>query len=181
MLAHNSKLQSVFAGLAVVLLALSIGTAVRAGVWDKPRIEPYRLPVARSLLSRSAITRPHHDHPAWDFFTPIGTKVYAVQAGRVVAALRSGACGTGVVIDGNDGYRYTYCHGSKTLVGGGSRVHSGDSIMLSGSSGSSTRAHLHLEVEDRSLRLKCPQPMLLSWWMGGQMTAAAAPSKGCTY
>jgi hypothetical protein len=166
--------------VGISILLLLFGGVGTAGVWSKPAIEPYRLPVARSLLSRSEILRPHHDHPAWDFFTRSGTRVYAAQAGRVVATLHSGGCGTGVVIDGYDGYRYTYCHGSRTFVGGGARVHSGDLIMLTGSSGSSTRAHLHFEVEDRALRLKCPQSMLLSWWEGRQMTAAAAPSRGCT-
>ena len=168
------------AALVLALVLALLGGAVWAGVWDRPRIEPYRLPVARGLLSRSVIMRPHHDHPAWDFFTPIGTRVYAAQAGRVVATLHSGSCGTGVVIDGHDGYRYTYCHGSRTFVGGGARVHSGDLVMLTGNSGSSSRAHLHFEVEDKALRLKCPQRMLLSWWRGGQMTAAAARYGGCT-
>jgi hypothetical protein len=167
-------------GIAILAASLLIGGVVWAGVWDRPNMEPYRLPVNRNLLSRRLITRPHHDHPAWDFFTPSGTLVYAAQGGRVVATLHSGACGTGVVIDGFDGYRYTYCHGSKTLVSGGSRVHSGDPVMRSGSSGSATTAHLHFEVENASLRLKCPQPMLLSWWQGGQMTPASAPWSGCT-
>jgi Peptidase family M23 len=166
--------------IAVVVGVLLLGGAVSAGVWDRPKVEPYRLPIDRKLLSRAEIVRPHHDHPAWDFFTPSGTRVYAAQAGRVVATLHSGGCGTGVVIDGYDGYRYTYCHGSRTFVGGGAGVHSGDLIMLTGNSGSSSRAHLHFEVEDTALRLKCPQPMLFSWWTGRQLTAAAAPSRGCT-
>ena len=144
-------------------------------------MEPYRLPVARSLLTKKKIMRPHHDHPAWDFNTRVGTKTFSVQAGRVLAVLRSGSCGTGVVINGFDGYRYTYCHGSRALVRGSERVHSGELIMRTGNSGSSTTPHLHLEIETQpGLRLKCPQPLLLSWWRGGQMSPRRAPFGGCT-
>ena len=165
----------------VILLRFPGAVAVAGSVWDRPGVEPYRLPVARQWLTRKNITRPHHDHPAWDLNLPTGTRADAVQAGRVVAVLRSGACGTGVVIDGFDGFRYTYCHGSRALVSAGRRVHSGDPVIRTGNSGSSTTPHLHLEIEtQRRLRLKCPQPLLLSWWKGGQMTPRQAPSSGCT-
>lgn len=166
---------------AIAIVAASAGPSDAGSIWDRPGMEPYRLPVARSLLNRDNITRPHHDHPAWDLNVPTGTRSYSVQAGRVVAVLRSGACGTGVVIDGFDGFRYTYCHGSRALVRGNERVHSGEPVMKTGNSGSSSTPHLHLEIENRRFRLKCPQPLILSWWRGGQMTPRKAPSSGCTY
>ena len=167
--------------LLVGVLHLQGAGAVAESVWDKPGVEPYRLPVARTWLNRHKITRPHHDHPSWDLNVPTGTRADAAQAGRVVAVLRSGACGTGVVIDGFDGFRYTYCHGSRALVGAGERVHAGDPVLRTGNSGSSTKPHLHFEIETKRLRLKCPQPLLLSWWRGGQMTPRKAPFSGCTY
>lgn len=167
--------------LVLTAIPLTGADAVADSIWDRPGMEPYRLPVARKWLNRRNITRPHHDHPAWDLNLPSGTRADAAQAGRVVAVLRSGACGTGVVIDGFDGFRYTYCHGTKALVSAGRRVHSGDPVMRTGNSGSSTTPHLHFEIEtQRRLRLKCPQPLLLSWWKGGQMTPRRAPFSGCT-
>ena len=169
-------------GLVIVIgLLLSPLPAAAGSVWDRPGVEPYRLPVSRVWLNRDNITRPHHDHPAWDLNLPTGTLAYAAQAGRVVAVLGSGSCGTGVVIDGFDGFRYTYCHGSRAVVRRGERVHSGDPVMRTGNSGSSGTPHLHFEIETRRLRLKCPQPLLLSWWRGGQKTPRQAPFSGCTY
>ena len=145
------------------------------------KVEPYRLPVERHWLTRKTIMRPHHDHPAWDFNIPVGTKTFSVQAGKVVAVLQGGSCGTGIVIDGYDDFRYTYCHGSKALVRGGQRLHAGDAVMRTGNSGSSGTPHLHLEIETTPrLRLKCPQPLLLSWWRGKQMSPKQAPFSGCT-
>jgi murein DD-endopeptidase MepM/ murein hydrolase activator NlpD len=177
--------RAICASVVVALLVLGAlfpyGVAARP-IWSRKGVEPYQLPVSRTLLTRKKIMRPHHDHPAWDFNVAVGTRTFSVQAGKVVAVLHWGTCGTGIVIDGFDGFRYTYCHGSRALVGGGNRVHSGDPIMRTGNSGSSGRPHLHLEIETRPrLRLKCPQPLLLSWWRGGQMTPRQAPFKGCTF
>ena len=144
-------------------------------------VEPYRLPVERVHLTKETITRPHHDHPGWDLNVSLGTKAFSVQAGKVIAVLHSGACGTGVVIDGYDDFRYTYCHGSRALVRRGQRLHAGDAVMRTGNSGSSGTPHLHLEIETTPrLRLKCPQPLLLSWWRGKQMSPKQAPFRGCT-
>ena len=175
------------AARVIVLTTVMLGTFLTEGALVVPAsagrgIEPYQLPVERVHLTRKAILRPHHDHPAWDFNIAVGTKVFSVQAGRVVAVLGGGACGTGIVIDGNDDFRYTYCHGSRALVRGGEMVHSGDPIMRTGNSGSSGTPHLHLEIETTPrLRLKCPQPLLLSWWRGRQMSPRKAPFGGCTY
>jgi murein DD-endopeptidase MepM/ murein hydrolase activator NlpD len=144
------------------------------------RLEPYRLPLARTWLNEKVIMRPHHDHPATDLYVPTGTSVFAVQAGKIRAVLRGSSCGNGIVIDAADGFTHTYCHGSKILVSGGDRVHAGEKIMLSGNTGSSGRPHLHLEIEDAAFRNKCPQPLLLSWWKGGNAGPRSAPHKGCT-
>ena len=150
-------------------------------IWDRKGMEPYQLPLDRVWLTRAALARPHHNHPSTDLYVPIGTKVYSAQAGRVRAVLSNSGCGLGIVIDGVDGFRYTYCHGSNALVGGGAYVHAGQKIMRSGNSGSSGAPHLHFEIEDAQLRLKCPQPLMLSWWRGGQKTPLDAPYGGCSY
>lgn len=146
-------------------------------------MEPYRLPLARKWISRPVIERPHHDYPATDIYVPYGTKSFAVQAGKVRATLTDGRCGIGVVIDGFDGFRYTYCHGSEVLVDAGRRLKAGEPVMRTGTTGSAWgRSHLHLEIEEEpSLTLVCPQPLMVSWWRGGQKTAKDAPYGGCSY
>ena len=169
--------------IAAMAASLFVPSKVSAGpIWSKKGMEPYRLPVSRVWLTKKRIMRPHHDHPAWDLNVPRGTKAFSAQAGNVIAVLHSGACGNGIVIDAFDGFRYTYCHGSRTLVRRGQRLHAGDLIMRTGSTGSATNNHLHFEIETRpGLRLKCPQPLVLAWWRGKQMTPRQAPFKGCTF
>lgn len=167
--------------IALVALATATlpGTPARSG---SVPVEPYRLPVDRQWLDRGLILRPHHDHPAWDMNLPVGTPAYAVQAGKVRAVLTASGCGLGVVIDGADGLRYTYCHASRVTTSAGRVVHSGQQILRTGNSGSSGQPHLHLEIEQgAALTLICPQPLLLSWWRGRAMSPYDAPKRGCTY
>lgn len=53
--------------------------------------------------------------------------------------------GNYVRIDGDDGYKYYYCHMSKRLVTVGQRVKVGDILGVEGATGQATGSHLHLE------------------------------------
>ncbi|MBA2438780.1 MAG: peptidoglycan DD-metalloendopeptidase family protein [Acidimicrobiia bacterium] len=141
----------------------------------------YTVPLAASTpgLSQTAMAKPHHDYPAWDFATPTGTPILAAAAGMVAATTSSGACGNGVVIDGTDGHRYTYCHGVSTGVARGESVAVGQQIMLSGSSGRSTGPHLHFQIVVGGTKV-CPQTLLLAWSEGIGTNPASAPTSGCT-
>jgi murein DD-endopeptidase MepM/ murein hydrolase activator NlpD len=141
----------------------------------------YALPVARHLIDPSQLDRLHHDYPAWDVAVPVGTEVVAVHAGVVKEITDSGNCGYGVVVDGSDGYQYTYCHGSKVSVRRGTKVSVRQRLMLSGSSGHSTGPHLHLQIESPSGVLLCPQSLVTSWFNGGQASPDTASSSGCFY
>jgi murein DD-endopeptidase MepM/ murein hydrolase activator NlpD len=153
----------------------------REGTKEKSGQRAYGLPVARRLIDRSQLDRPHHDYPAWDLAVPVGTKVVGVHAGVVDEVTDSGNCGHGVVVAGSDDYQYTYCHGSKVLVRKGDRVSTGELLMLSGSSGHSTGPHLHLQIENSSGTLLCPQSLVTSWFNGGQASPDTAISTGCFY
>lgn len=143
----------------------------------------YTLPVDRSVFDTHPeyLTNPHHDYPASDIPVPTGTPVYAVTSGQVIRIEpMDSKCGNGVILDGGDGFRYLFCHGSQVLVSVGQAVTVGQRIMLSGATGDATGPHLHFEVETTSDVNMCPQPLLVAWSQG---VAASPPtaSTGCFY
>lgn len=139
----------------------------------------HSLPVAPSLASNSELKQPHHDYPALDLSLRTGTKVYAVTTGRVTDTTGSGACGNGIIIQGRDGFTYTYCHGKRRMVGRGRFVHAGDRIMLSGNTGDSTGPHLHLQIRTPYGKLVCPQHVLPAWSNGHKKSVWKAGRHGC--
>lgn len=106
-------------------------------------------------------SRPHHDYPAVDIPVPVGTPIYAVTSGVIAGTPASGKCGIGIVLDGDDGARYTYCHGKPGTqsVKTGERVRPGQHILSSASTGNSTGPHLHFSIEIEGKKL-CPGPLL---------------------
>ncbi len=140
----------------------------------------YTLPLAASTagLNLPAMAKPHHDYPAWDFPIPTGTPILAAAGGVIAATTSSGACGYGVIIDGADGHRYTYCHGVSTGVTRGQSVTVGQQIMISGSTGRSSGPHLHFEIRVGGTKV-CPHPLLQDWSNGIGTNPATAPTSGC--
>jgi murein DD-endopeptidase MepM/ murein hydrolase activator NlpD len=150
---------------------------------------PYTLPVDRTVFDSNPdyLTRPHHDYPAIDIPVAVGTAVYAVTDGTVLAAADDGgACGGTVILEGNDGNRYTYCHASRVIVSPGQTVAVGDLLLLSGGqpgapgAGDSTGPHLHFGVSVSGIAV-CPQPLLAAWMNGDPRGPATAPTSGCTF
>ena len=130
----------------------------------------YVLPLPRELLTLRSVTSPHHDYPAVDLLVPEGTLVYAVSDGTVArvvdwpyncyqAGYCTQTCGIGISIDGDDGARWIYCHGSQLDVVLGQRVEAGDKIMATGNTGRSGAPHLHLEIRTANVQ-RCPQALL---------------------
>jgi murein DD-endopeptidase MepM/ murein hydrolase activator NlpD len=150
------------------------GAVITAGV--------YTLPVDRDLVTPALLVRPHHTYPAWDLALPEGTPVYAVHAGTVVSVTtRASRCGLGVVVAGDDGYTYIYCHASVVLVEWGQRVTAGQQVMASGNTGNSTGPHLHLGIRDAAGADRCPQDVLVAWYDGVAASPGIARASGCTY
>ncbi len=102
-------------------------------------------------------SRCYDGHSGTDFGVPVGTTVMASAEGVVVATNNScantgyvgnpcgGRCGNYVQLQHSDGSRTIYCHmGLNTLaVARGQRVHCGQTLGRSASSGSSSGPHLH--------------------------------------
>jgi murein DD-endopeptidase MepM/ murein hydrolase activator NlpD len=85
-------------------------------------------------------------HPGTDLAVPVGTPVYAANAGTVTLCRWNGGYGNNVVIQHDDGVTSVYGHASKLLCRDGEQVQAGDEIALSGNTGYSTGPHLHFEL-----------------------------------
>ena len=160
-----------------------------AGSYAQPADAQHRLPLDRSIFASHPeyLSAPHHDYPAIDIPTPVGSPVYAVTAGTVSgSATEDGKCGGTIVIDGDDGARYTYCHLSQELLDTGERVTSGQIIALSGGrpgttgAGDAIGSHLHLGVLVNG-RSVCPQALLAAWFESAVADLDGAPTTGCTF
>lgn len=68
--------------------------------------------------------------------------------------------GNYVCIQGDDGYKYYYCHMKNRLVKVGDRVKAGDHIGVEGNTGYSFGAHCHFEVRNVSGVSVDPAPFL---------------------
>jgi len=85
-------------------------------------------------------------HQGVDWYTPVGTPVYASSAGVVTKAGWGGGYGYCVYINHPDGRQTIYAHCSKVLCSVGQQVNQGDRIASSGNTGISTGPHLHFEM-----------------------------------
>lgn len=143
----------------------------------------YTLPLERRWYDEHPewFTKPHHDYPAADIPVPTGTPIYSVTSGAVVSITSGGKCGVGVVVNGNDGAQYTYCHGlgGSHAVATGDDVATGQFLLSSASTGNSTGPHLHFGIridgQDR-----CPQPLFVSIVEGHPLDPHGLPTSGCT-
>ncbi len=91
----------------------------------------------------------HHygAHLGTDYAAPIGSRVQAVGDGTVIFAAWDGGAGRLIKIRHAHGYVTLYMHLSRFLVHRGERVHQGQIIGLSGTTGHSTGPHLHFGIE----------------------------------
>jgi murein DD-endopeptidase MepM/ murein hydrolase activator NlpD len=85
-------------------------------------------------------------HPGLDLSAEYGQPVRATADGTIVVAERSGSYGNLVEIDHGYGIVTRYGHLSRFKATAGQQVHRGDIIGFVGSTGRSTRAHLHYEI-----------------------------------
>jgi murein DD-endopeptidase MepM/ murein hydrolase activator NlpD len=88
-----------------------------------------------------------HIHTGIDLAAPKGTPVKAAAAGTASVGFDSGGAGLYVVVAIDPHVRVLYCHLSAVSVSPGQPVLAGQSIGSVGSTGLSTGAHLHFEVQ----------------------------------
>jgi murein DD-endopeptidase MepM/ murein hydrolase activator NlpD len=92
-------------------------------------------------------------HKGIDIAAPTGTAIYAAASGTVHFSGVKRGFGNVVEIDHGFGYLSRYAHASKLLVAEGETIRRGQLIALVGSTGASTGAHLHFEVEVDSVHV----------------------------
>lgn len=85
-------------------------------------------------------------HAGIDMAAPMGTPVYATQAGTVSFAAAAGGYGNLIKMNHGGGTETRFGHLSQFAVGKGQEVNKGDLLGYVGSTGRSTGAHLHYEV-----------------------------------
>lgn len=94
------------------------------------------------------ITKVRTFHKGVDIAVPEGTKLYSAVKGVVVISQYSDSAGNYVSVQTDSGWKVTFMHMDSRAVAVGEEVEQGDFIGLSGNTGNSTGAHLHLQVEN---------------------------------
>jgi murein DD-endopeptidase MepM/ murein hydrolase activator NlpD len=85
-------------------------------------------------------------HTGLDIAAPVGTDIYASDAGTIEYIGWGTGYGNQIVIDHGGGKKTRYAHLSKFYVKKGAKISKGQTIAAMGSTGWSTGSHLHFEV-----------------------------------
>lgn len=88
-------------------------------------------------------------HTGYTYMIDVGTSVRAVASGLVVHAERFEGFGILLIIDHGTGYHTLYAHLDELQVRAGDRVKKGDTIALSGESGSLDGPKLYFELRQK--------------------------------
>lgn len=120
-------------------------------------------------------------HKGIDLTAPVGTNVYSVYDGEVVAVGRHRQYGNYVVVDHGNGVSTLYAHHKANFVEAGDIVRRGQKIAEVGRTGNATGPHLHFELRLRGERAN-PLPFLndveeVSGELVAQNAAAVPPSR----
>lgn len=111
------------------------------------RVAPLRWPLVDPRLSSMFGARQGRPHEGIDLAAPLGTPIYAAEAGVVVYAGDAvRGYGNMVVVEHPAGLLTVYAHSSVLLVRTGERITIGQEIARVGQSGRATAPHLHFEV-----------------------------------
>lgn len=102
---------------------------------------------------RKGISKSSKPHPGTDLRAPSGSKLKAIQNGRVIdSAIRNDSCGGTLYIDHQNGFKSRFCHLKQINVNKGDKVTKGQIVAYTGGGfndtgkGLSTGPHLHFEL-----------------------------------
>ena len=89
-------------------------------------------------------------HKGVDIAVPEGTKLYSAVKGVVTVSKYSESAGNYVTVKTESGWTVTFMHMKSRSVTVGQTIEQGDFVGLSGNTGNSTGAHLHLQVANEN-------------------------------
>lgn len=92
-------------------------------------------------------------HNGIDYALPLNTNIQSNVSGTVTTSGYNQYNGNYVVVKDGTGKMHYYLHLNKSNVNVGDTVSVGDSLGLSGSTGSSTGPHLHYEVKENGVNV----------------------------
>lgn len=111
------------------------------------KINPAEGPISSAFGYRtSPVTGKAEFHNGIDIAVPIGTEVVAVANGTITVSGKNELNGYYIRLRTDSGYMAVYLHLSEILVDQGQQVVQGEVIALSGNSGVSAGAHLHVSL-----------------------------------
>ena len=117
-------------------------------LWSLPFIYPVKNPIVTDSYGYTRLTGAYTiSHLGTDFKADEGTKVFAMNSGKVVFASSTVVYGNMVVIDHGLGLQSLYLHLSRINVVKGQMVSLGQTIGQSGQTGYAEMPHLHISVK----------------------------------
>ena len=114
--------------------------------YKPPLTQQYRISSGFNMERFHPVTHRITPHLGTDFAVPTGTKVLSIADGIVIKSRYNRFAGHYVNVRHNNNVVSRYLHLSKRKVKVGDRITQGQAIGLSGNSGRTTGAHLHIEV-----------------------------------
>jgi murein DD-endopeptidase MepM/ murein hydrolase activator NlpD len=108
---------------------------------------------SRGIITSRFGFRGRRHHHGIDIAAPVGTPIFAVQAGRVKFVGRMGGYGLLVVLDHGGGLTTWYGHASRIPVAVGDEIRGGQVIAAVGTTGNVTGPNVHFEVRRNDVPL----------------------------
>ncbi|KLT73591.1 hypothetical protein PL75_01165 [Neisseria arctica] len=106
------------------------------------------------------------DHRGVDYATPVGTKLYAPESGRIIKAGKATGYGQAIYIQGDSGRRWEFGHLSPGFtVKTGQRIEAGQLLGRTGDTGLGN-AHLHVTIRRNGVAVNPQQDAI---WMGHKL------------
>ena len=105
----------------------------------------YIWPVSRIDVSSDYGYRRGNLHAGIDLRAPLGMRIFASAAGRVIFSGHKRGYGNLIVIDHGGGIETAYAHNNRNIAKKGQRVNQGQVVATVGRSGNATGYHVHFE------------------------------------
>lgn len=148
----GSASSEIYRGMLREQFASALSGQIKSPLEEKLEETPSDLPVNGTISSRQGwrqdpINGETRYHAGTDIAAAEGTRIRAVEGGRVIESGAKGGYGNTVVVQTEDGRKMLYAHNNQNYVRVGDWVSRGDTIAEVGSTGRATGPHVHFEVK----------------------------------